>query len=263
MTMDKEKIISTLSNLGFSRLEAEIYITLLDGTMSGYQIAKKIEISRPSVYAALEHMFEKGIVQKIQDNSSEFTAQPPEIIFKKLSEEFARNALSAEQALTEYAENRFENRLATIKGFKTILEYAKKLLTTAKNEVFINTDLDLSILQSDIKEASKNGVSVTVFSFYEVNQDLPCKIYTHNRAIKDNATRLMIVCDETETLIANSNSSDEWLASVTNNPLIIEIITEHIHNDIYLLKLKQEYGSEIYENLRIGSVFESHNKILK
>lgn len=261
--MDKEKIISTLSNLGFSRLEAEIYITLLDGTMSGYQIAKKIEIARPSVYTALEHMYEKGIVQKVQDGGSEFTAQPPEIIFKKLSGEFAQNALFAEQALTKYAENRFESRLATIKGFKTILEYAKKLLVTAKNEVFINTDSDLSILKSDIEKATENGVSVTVFSFYATDIDLPCEVYSHNRPQKDTATRLMIACDETETLIANSNSSGEWLASVTNNPLMVEIVTEHIHNDIYLLKLRNEYGPEVYENLRIGSDFESHNKISK
>ena len=40
--MDKEQIISTLINLNFSRLEAEIYITLLGGEMSGYQISKKI-----------------------------------------------------------------------------------------------------------------------------------------------------------------------------------------------------------------------------
>ena len=91
--MDKEQIISTLINLNFSRLEAEIYITLLGGEMSGYQISKKIEIARPSVYAALEHMFEKGIVQKIQGNSSEYKAQPPQIIFKKLSKEFSENAI--------------------------------------------------------------------------------------------------------------------------------------------------------------------------
>lgn len=41
--MDKEQIISTLINLNFSRLEAEIYITLLGGEMSGYQISKKLK----------------------------------------------------------------------------------------------------------------------------------------------------------------------------------------------------------------------------
>lgn len=261
--MEKEKIISALINLGFSRLEAEIYIALLDSTMSGYQIAKKIEIARPSVYAALEHMFEKGIVQKLQDGSSEFTAQPPEIIFKKLRKEFTQNALFAEHELKQYSETHFENRLSTIKGFKTIVEYANKMIADSEKEVFINTDLDLTIFKSAIKKASENGTAVTIFSFYSTDVELPCTVYTHNRLKKNASTRLMLTCDECETLIANSNPSNEWLASVTNNPLLIEIVNEHIHNDIYLLKLRNEYGSEIYENLRIGSYFEAHNKIVK
>ncbi|MCI5655969.1 MAG: hypothetical protein MR300_05950 [Ruminococcus sp.] len=261
--MDKEQIISTLTNLNFSRLEAEIYITLLEGEMSGYQISKKIEIARPSVYAALEHMFEKGIVQKVQDNSSVYKAQPPKVIFKKLSEEFSENAFLAEEVLTQYSEYHFENRIFTIKGIKTIIEYAKDMIIKAKNEVFINTDLELSIFKTSIKKASENGTAITIFSFYEPDIDLPCKIFTHNRKNKHTASRLMLSYDDSETLIANANDSWEWLASITNNPLLVEIITEHIHNDIYLLKLRNEYGSEIYNNLRIGSNFESHNKIVK
>lgn len=261
--MDKEQIISTLINLNFSRLEAEIYIALLKGEMSGYQISKKIEIARPSVYAALEHMFEKGIVQKVQGSSSEYKAQPPQIIFKKLSKEFSENAIFAEQTLTQYSENYFENRLSTIKGIKTIIEYTKDMIIKAQKEIFINTDLELSIFKTEIEKASENGTEITIFSFYEPDIELPCKIFTHNRQNNHNASRLMISYDESETLIANSDNSGEWLASVTNNPLLVEIITEHIHNDIYLLKLRNEYGSEIYDNLRIGSYFESHNKIVK
>lgn len=260
--MDKEKIISTLINLGFSRLESEIYIALLDGEMSGYQIAKKIEVARPSVYTALEHMFEKGIVQKLQDSSAEYKAQPPQIIFKKLSGEFAQNAAFAEQTLTQYSETRFENRLATIKGIKTIIEYAKNMLINAEKEVFINTDLELSIFKPAIEKAVEKGTAITIFSFYAADDELPCTVFTHNRHQEHTPSRLMLACDDSETLIANANNSVEWLASITNNPLLVEIITEHIHNDIYLLKLRNEYGSEIYNNLRIGSYFESHNKIV-
>ena len=60
-----------------------------------------------------------------------------------------------------------------------------------------------------------------------------------------------------------NNESCEWIASVTNNPLIVDIITEHIHNDIYLLKLRDRFGSEIYNELKIGSEFEGRDRIIK
>lgn len=263
--MDKEKIISCLISLGFSRLEAEIYIVLLDGTKSGYQIAKKINISRPSVYNALEHMYDKGIILQLHNGSAEYFAQPPEIIFKKLSEEYTQNAMLAEKTLTEYANNRFEERLATFKGFKTIIARAKEMILSSKHEVFINTGIDISCLKDAINKVAALGTHITVFSFYEIDiEDISCTLFTHGREQIGECSRLMLSCDIKEILVANKNNeSDEWIASVTNNPLMVDIITEHIHNDIYLLKLRDRFGSGIYDELRIGSEFEGLNRVKK
>lgn len=263
--MDKEKIVSCLVSLGFSRLEAEIYIVLLNGAKSGYQIAKKIDISRPSVYNALEHMYDKGVILQLHDGSSEYIAQPPEIIFKKLSEEYAENAMLAEKTLTEYAANRFEERLATLKGFKTIIARTKEMISSSKHEVFINTGISIPCLKEAINKAADLGVSVTVFSFYALDTDgINCNVFTHGREQIGECSRLMLSCDSREILVANKNNgSDEWIASVTNNPLMVDIITEHIHNDIYLLKLRNRFGSGIYDELRIGSEFEGLNRLKK
>ncbi|WP_455718896.1 helix-turn-helix domain-containing protein, partial [Anaerosporobacter sp.] len=56
-----EDLITYLCNLHFTKLEAQIYITLLEGgELTGYQIAKKIHISRSSVYSVLDSMHERG-----------------------------------------------------------------------------------------------------------------------------------------------------------------------------------------------------------
>lgn len=39
--------------------------------------------------------------------------------------------------------------------------------------------------------------------------------------------------------------------------LFVKIMAEHIHNDIYLLKIRDKYGKEIYDDyLRIDTIFE-------
>lgn len=263
--MDKERIISCLIKLGFSRLEAEIYLVLLDGAKSGYQIAKKIDISRPSVYNALEHMYDDGIILQLQDNSSEYVAQPPEIIFKRLNEEYTENALFAEKVLTEYTSNRFEERLATFKGLKSVITRAKQMIADSKQEVFINTDMDISCFKDEINSTAKSGTNIYVFSFYKLNaDDIQCTTFSHEREPLEVSTRLMISSDRNEILVANKSSENgEWIAFVTNNPLMTDIITEHIHHDIYLLKLRREHGPDMYNSLRIGSEFEELNRIKK
>ncbi len=263
--MDKEKIISCLVSLGFSKLESEIYIVLLDGAKSGYNIAKKINISRPSVYNALEHMYDKGIVLQLHDGSSEYIAQHPSVIFKRLREEYTENTHIAEKELSEYANDRFEERLATLKGFKTIIARAEEMIINSKHDVFINTGIGIAPLKNAINAAAENSTCVTVFSFYELDaEDINCNIFSHGREQVDNCSRLMLSCDGREILVANKSSENgEWIASVTNNPLMVDIITEHIHNDIYLLRLRDRFGTEIYDKLRIGSRFESLDRLKK
>lgn len=258
-------MITCLVNLGFSRLEAEIYIVLLDSAGSGYQIAKKINISRPSVYNALEHMYDKGIILQLHDGSAEYIAQPPSIIFKRLREEYTENTLVAEKELTEYTNDRFEERLATLKGLKTIIARVQEMIANAKHEVFINTGIGIDLFKDAINKATENGICVTVFSFYAIDTNgISCDVFSHGRDQSGSCSRLMISCDGREILAANKSSgSSEWIASVTNNPLIVDIITEHIHNDIYLLKLRDRFGAGIYDELRIGSEFEKLDRLKK
>ena len=48
--------------------------------MSPYQIAKKVDISRPSIYNALGHMVNKGMVELVPKDTVMYTAQDPEIL---------------------------------------------------------------------------------------------------------------------------------------------------------------------------------------
>ena len=43
----------------------------------------------------------------------------------------------------------------------------------------------------------------------------------------------------------------------TQNQLLANIVSEHIHNDIYLLKLKEKYSREIIDlDIVLGSLLE-------
>lgn len=48
--------------------------------MSPYQIAKKVDISRPSIYNALGHMVNKGMVELVPEDTVMYIAQDLEIL---------------------------------------------------------------------------------------------------------------------------------------------------------------------------------------
>lgn len=256
------QLISSLEGLGVSELETKIYLALLDsGEMSPYQIAKKVDISRSSIYNALQHMVKKGIVEEVPEDTVMYLAQDPEVLISKLERDYKRNISVASQGLKAYMETRYEEKYAILHDKDIILEKTKKIIRNAKQEIFINTDINLNELKDELEEVAKKKVRVIVFSF--VKQELNyegVEIYSHDRAMTENNTntRLMVVADDEMALFADAcNGRGNWKGTVTNNALMKNIIKEHIHSDIYILKLRDIYGKEIYDKIHINTMLEN------
>ena len=258
-------IQANLEKLNFSKLEAQIYLALLGAEpLSAYQLAKKIDISRASIYNALEHMLEKGMVEMAPHATALYTAQPPEALLGKIRFDTLHALEESEQQLQAYQALRREPIHFVFKGFATAVFKAKMILKEALHEVYMNADFDLSCFKEEFSILRAHSVRIVVFSFYDVNVGDDTEFYSHHRAMKQGheASRLMVVADNAISLIADRGIAlQEWNGTVSNNALFIKILSEHIHNDIYLLKLKDRYGKEIYHNnLRLNTDFERRQK---
>lgn len=261
--MNNTALDECLHTLGFSELESKIYLTLLKGgTMSAYQIAKKIEISRPSIYNALEHMVNKGMALVIPNDTALYAAQNPDILLGKLREEFSRSADAAEQLLSEYTPSDFGEQYANIKGFEAVVQSAKEIMRNSRSEVYINTDMQLDRFADEFALLTEKGIRVLVYSFYNVGSGENYELYSHGRPIENlsEPSRLMVVSDDCAAITAGPDGEGIWQGTVTGNRLFVKIISEHIHNDIYLLRLRDKFGREIYDDLHIFTDYENRNR---
>lgn len=258
--MNKNDIIMVLEKLNFSKLEADIYLTLLESEpMSGYQLAKKIDISRSSIYNAIDHMYEKGMVLLVPNKTPMYRAQKPEILFEKLQYEFDENTKLVKEGLQDFLDTSYEENFLNLKGFENIIFNVKEMLKSAKREVYINTDFDLEYFRDEFAELKKNGVRVIVFSFIKFDdENIDAEIYSHNRPDDKVPNRIMCVVDNKSTLIADTyKARGTWIGTITNNKLMVSIMAEHIHHDIYLLKLQERADKDIFdEEIKINTDFE-------
>lgn len=250
-----------LSALGFSELEQKIYLCLLcNGNMSAYQIAKKIDISRSSIYNCLEHMVSKGMAELIPNETAIYCAQKPDILIGKMKKEFLESAARADELLSGYAATQYGEAYANIKGLPTILMKAEDIVRNSQNEIYINTDMKLDFLETALTKVRKKGTRVIVYSFYNIGDSQNYELYTHGREEKEEKTRLMVVADGEIALVAGIDGQGQWQGTVTGNKLFVKIMSEHIHNDIYLLKLRDMYGREMYDRIHIGTAYEGRNR---
>lgn len=257
-----DEIISLLEKLNFTKTEAVVYINLLENSsLNGYKIAKNLNMSRSSVYSALDNLYKKGIVFLLPGDSQVYKAENPSVLINKMKNEFNETTNLLDSKLKNLEKSDSEERYVNIEGYANIIFKIKQLLLSAEKEIYINTDIDLSMFESEFVKITERGVRIIVFSFKKcILENIPMEIYTHGSSnCEGKETRIMLVVDCEKTLVADRGPHrEEFLGVFTDNILLASIVSEHIHNDIYLLKLKKMYGENlINEDIKLNSILEN------
>ncbi len=257
-----EEMINYLIRIGFSRLESQIYLNLLQSKgLTGYQIAKNLDISRSSVYPALEAMYKKGYILLVEGEALTYVAEDSTILISRLKGEYESNSLMLIKQLKTINVASNEERFINIQGFDQMITKAKELLRGATKEVIINTNGGIDYLYEDIQQVIKRGVRVIIFSFMDLNlRGLDVEFYTHKHPYNNEFTRIMLVVDFKNTIVADTYEGRPlWVGVLTNNTLLTSIICEHIHHDIYLL-LMQETDKVLIRPYLLNSLLETSGR---
>lgn len=260
-----EKTIELLKSIHFSEHEARIYVHLLKYPgQTVFQISKDLHIARSSIYTIIGQMYERGILILEQGTKELYFSEAPETLLEVLNRNYQKNLTALKASLENIEQPLDRSPYLNLVGFYTILGKVRTLLYGAEKEVYMNTDMDLFDFDDAFSHLERKGVDVYVFSFVGSDYKRTNVHHFTQHVKREDASRLMLVIDLETVLVANYHKErNEWTATLTKNELMVSIITEHIHHDIYLNKLYQKQGSSLfktYPDLPIRSLFERINE---
>lgn len=247
--IDKDIILINLEKIGFSSKEAQVFLELIINPKSnGSQIAKALGYPRTTVYQQLDILQKKGYVTSFLDKEITFyEAIDLDELFDSYKKEIGTATRVLKNELSKVENSGKQKQFYNLNSFDEVKEKIKKSLKKAKYKVFINTNIDLSDFKKEIEKLKTNGVKVILFSFSNRNyEDLGIDLHlrkSFNPSITNNQQRIMVAIDETEAIIA-SNYEGNFNGIHSENRLLINIVIEHIRNDINLLRLNDKYGEE-------------------
>lgn len=260
-----EHIIKELQNFNFTKIEAQVYLCLLKNEkLNGSQIAKIINIPRTSVYSALDSLYQKGVILMLPGEPTIYQVQNPKMFIKNIKNDYEKSISILEDSLMSFKNFGVEDQYWNIKGYDNFIANTKEILTEAEREVYISTNYDLQIFAEELRILEQRNVRIIVFSFEELNtNNLSVELYHHGgKKVCCDGSRMMLVVDQRKVLFANGNTYGEVFGTITQNSLLVSIVSEHIHHDIYLLKLKQKYGQDIVtKEIQLNSDFEKRPKV--
>lgn len=288
-------IISELQKFGFSKVEAEVYMEVLNTPMSnGTQISKKIDVSRSAIYTALEKLCEKGYVYTVptEEDKKNYMAMEPMEIIAELKEEWKNKAEFLEKEFLKIRNKKNETRFYQLYSEESLILKVKEIINKAENEIYIGTNIDIHLFEEELLKAIKAGIKIFIFNFgdiifdfnkkinenkeiNEINEDknifenykfenynmYNLKIYNiQNKIYKNRKNKEIIIVSDIVKGFSCKETGKEFIGVYTENKYLVKILTENIHNNIYVAKMERVYGEEIFEEIFINSAFEKEKE---
>lgn len=259
-----EEILKKLIFLGLTKTEAIVYIELLkNGKSTGYKISQSTNLSRASVYQALDSLYSKGIVFLVSSQNKEYISKNPKILLAELENEYKESIKFLDIHLEEISLPKKDNYFLSIEGYDNIIKNLKEMIKNSKEEFYISSNFNMKYFKIEIIDALKRGVRVIFYSSIPVinNENIPIELYCRKgfESVIIENTRLIAVSDNEESLIFD-NGEQSSIGICSNNTLFTKIILEHIHHDIYIARLIDKYGEVIKEDIQINSKHEKSFK---
>ena len=274
-----DKIINILGSLGFSKMESLVYCALVpEEKMGGYQIAKKLNAPRPSVYSALENLLKKECITSIPGSTAEYQAVPPDILIDEISKKYSDNAAKAKEMLKELKSPiSTQERFVNIEGKNKLISVVNKLISAAKKEIVFNCSMPLEYFKEALLLAAESKVRIVLFSWKNLDTlGIPLEFFCgFDGTDCCPEQRILLVSDMAHCIVGSNDRAvffphrphhkiqklpdgeNDFLGMTSDNRLIVNLVSEHIHFDIYLQKLRKKFNRDIIsKDICIGTLME-------
>jgi sugar-specific transcriptional regulator TrmB len=246
-----EHVADYLTDFGFSKKEAQVYVVLLKLNAAGAkEISSITKLSRLETYRALQKLMDARLVQTSMDRPKRYVALGLEKSLDELIEQSkARTAELSERKDRLLRELRMlsiehpeasADMLTLIHGRQSIHDYASRLIKSARREACVMTTW-IGLLRTmisgvdDVYERSaKRGVRIRILCEINEKNMAAAKRYltfTELRHVQEQDTsRLVIVDDRELMIIPRSRTTPEASRETclwTNNHELLKIVRKY------------------------------------
>lgn len=244
-----EKIIEYLNNLGLSKYEAKVYLTLLRNNLSyGSEIQKISGVPGPKIYEILVVLVEKGIIYPAGNNPTRYQPLPLDDYIKTKQKEFNRITGFLNENKAEICKEKTPAWLWQLQGYENLLDKAKELIDTAEKQIIISFwHEEGKKVEKNLKEALSKSVDVISIQMGEGKVSLG-KDFKHTMlpvVYEVHSTEFILVVDNSHGMFMVKNQLDEIEGYYTSNKGILQIVKNYVRHDIYINRVVSDFKEEL------------------
>jgi len=252
-------MIDLLKKIGLTELEARCYLTLHEEpNLSGYEVAKRVAVSRSNVYSALRSLADKGACRYIEGEPVRYDAVPIEQLVRHLQIEFEQTTKSLVNQLKSPPKN--GRSFYNWQGDKQIGTAIHRIIANAQTTIVADLwSEDLHWVEDELLDAERRGVTVILIVMGEC-QTMLQNVFVHVRSDDwsiSKSRKFSILCDGNSAILGGFGEEEKPTALETSQPAIIEMLKTAFYHDIIMQQIERDFAAELNE--KYG---EKYHKIL-
>ncbi|QQE78334.1 TrmB family transcriptional regulator [Alicyclobacillus sp. SO9] len=253
-------MIEYLRRIGLSELEARCYLTLhVDSPLSGYEVAKRVSVSRTNVYSALRSLVDKGGCRIIDGHPTLYDAVPINQFIGLLKSEFEQTARVLSSKLKTSA--RHAPGFYSWKGSDPVNRAIRRLIVNATQLIVVDAWAeDLPPIEETLLEAEAHGITVVVVTLGEFRT--PLKNIVQHMAYdipSDMPRKFSLLCDSHASIIANFGGDMNPSALETEHSGVADILKNAFYHDLIMHHIEADFGPEL--TARYGHQYATLRKL--
>lgn len=224
---------NTLHKLGFTPIEATIFITLCKhGALSGYEVAKLTGISRSNVYSALYSLQEKGKCHVSEGETAKYMAISKEELIFSTKRELEETLSEIEQFFPDSIET--SEPYVTIRGYHNVLNKIKNSILLCKSHLYLLCSTAcIELLREELLSICPNH-RITIIC--EGSIELDKRITIFNRQKDPQGIHLII---DTESVITGDLNPEHAQCLFSKNDSLVRLMRESFITELDMIALKK------------------------
>ncbi|CAI6017543.1 TrmB family transcriptional regulator [Cohnella sp. JJ-181] len=239
-------MIERLKRLGLSELEARCYLALHEeASLSGYEVARRVSVSRTNVYAALRSLADKGVCRAAEGDPVMYGAVPIGQVVRMLRSEFDENA---DVLVSELKPQAPAASFYNWTGEANIRSSLRRMIVNAERSIVVDVwSEDFAELEPLLLDAEARGVVVVAITLGQVRSKLR-HVRTHKRMEmwqSGDARDYYVLCDWKEGFIGSFGAAGNPAALETNHPAVAHVLKQAFHHDVMMMDIERDFGTEL------------------
>lgn len=250
-----------LKRIGLSDLESRCYLALHEESkLSGYEVAKRVSVSRTNVYAALRSLIDKGACRMIEGDPVRYDAVPIQQLVGQLRLEFEQAADRLIQQLR--TPPKAAPSFYSWEGGDALEQAARRMTANARESILVDTGSeDLPRLEESLVYAENKGIRVILITHDKVKTPLK-HILVRKRSeepANGQARKFVMLFDHRYALLGSFGGPLKPSALETDHPAVIETLKNAYQRDVLMMRIEADFGPQLaakygenYEKLGTG-----------